>query len=136
MVVSEKIKKIKYSRLSIEEKHLINVFDNMVEYKTSLYPDNIYYTLNGKIVLEINPDDKYFYILYDVWKGANKDKTIINTDTMILFSHLPGFGDTQHFVRCFTNNYLGLDNYYPKPVRDIRWKINNIVYNDGSIRED
>ena len=135
-MIIDKLKRIKYSRLSTEERHLINVFDNMIEYKTSLYPNNIYYTINGKIVLEINHDDKYFYMLYDVWKGANKDKNSINENIMIMFSKLTGFVDTQHFVRCFTNNYLCLDNYYPRPVNDIRWKINNIVDNMGNLRKD
>ena len=133
MDIVKKIKQIKYSRLSTEERYLITVFENMVEYKTSLYPDNIYYIHNGKLILEINPN-KHVYILYDIWKGANKDKTIVNDDRM--FSNYPGFQDTQHLIRCVFNKYLGLDDYFPVPSNGLRWKIDNIVYNDGSFRKD
>lgn len=132
-MIRDKIKQIKYSRLSTEEKYLINVFDNMVEYKTKLYPDSIFYTLDGKIILEINPDT-YIYILFEVWKGANKDKTIINDERM--FSTYPGFQDTQQLIRIVINNYLGLDNYFPLVINGLRWKINNIVDNMENLRKD
>ena len=61
MTITDKIRKIKESRLSECEKMFIDILNNLVEYKHKDYPNKIFYKLNGEIAIEHDLDINWLW---------------------------------------------------------------------------
>jgi hypothetical protein len=69
ITLQEKIRLIKLSRLKPEERFLINIFHNVIEYKIEEYPDDLFFIYNNELIFDlylINNDFRISYI--KIWE--------------------------------------------------------------------
>jgi hypothetical protein len=71
--IRNKIKAIKWARLSPVERYLIPIFQNLTEYYSDKYPDSVFYKYKGEIHFEYNKKNGIFwfdyYKIYEVLKS-------------------------------------------------------------------
>jgi len=59
-----------------------NIFNNLIEYKDTRYPDVIFYHKNNKIYFELNTKSNNLWCDYDkVWRIFSNEKTLEYSET-------------------------------------------------------
>lgn len=94
MTLSEKIKLIKYHRLTPEERYAHYVFSNLKPYvlKNNInkykynrhYINSIFYKYDGNLMFEYNPDKDYFRCHNDFWRKLGNLREYIQIQDIVV----------------------------------------------------
>ena len=77
MKITDKIHKIKESRLSPAENFLYPNFWNLEEYYSNEYPNSVFYKNNDVVLFEYDNKNSYFYCHYDkIWSVLESEYCI------------------------------------------------------------
>jgi hypothetical protein len=70
----EILRKIKFFRLSKEEKYFINILNNITTYKSESNKECLYYKYNNKIVFQYDSMVNKFYVhSHEIWNSFTGD---------------------------------------------------------------
>jgi len=97
----DKIKKIKYSRLSEKDRLFLEMIDGIEPFKSDKYPDSIFWKKNDRILLEQDFKNGWLHVNYNIIWSVFEKKYGYN------------YIDTQSFIKDVVGKYTNLGQFTP-----------------------